>query len=197
MARVNAVVRELTHALLTYSCRNLHQYCTRNKYALIFLVNRPCEPWQNQIFKFVHLLGNWTPSLWPEHLLSLWQRQVWMHRQLLGWRGEECSTQLIRLESCFALTLFSMFVTSPKHPPDIRLYEHSFLLSCFFLHPGVQVEASTQGKSSKQIPKIPCWPLAEFSAFLHLNKWQNLTSVGKSCYAMLSNESISEWLVPK
>lgn len=113
-----------------------------------------------------------------------------MHRQLLGWKGEECSAQPMGLESCFALALFSVFVTSSKHPPYVRLYEQ--FLTVLLLYPGVQVEASIQGKPSKQILKILYWPFAEFSAFLHLNKWQNLTSVGKSCYTMLSNESISK-----
>lgn len=31
--------------------------CARNKYVLISSANRPCEPGQNQTFKFVYLLG--------------------------------------------------------------------------------------------------------------------------------------------
>lgn len=72
----------------------------RNKRALISSVNRPCEAPENQIFEFVHLLGNQTPSLWPKQLLSLWERPDLVHKQVLGWRGGSWPARGLR--SCFA-----------------------------------------------------------------------------------------------
>lgn len=72
-----------------------------------------------------------------------------MHSQVLGGRGEKgpahprgCRAAL----PSWALSACHILQAPTRH----RVPEHSFSLSCFFLHPEVQVEASTRGKPSKQ-----------------------------------------------
>lgn len=172
---------ESSSVLCWHAAAGIHQSCARSKYVLISSVNRPCEPWQNQIFEFVYLLGNQTSSLWPEHLLLLWERQGWVHEQVLGWRREEGPSKPVGPESCFILSVLSILATLSKHSSNTRVSEHSFSLfaSSFTLGCGLKRAPGTSPQNRD--PRNFMLVLCSISVYSRLNKWQNLTSVDKSC----------------
>lgn len=128
----------------------------RNKCALISSVNRPCEASENQIFKFVHLLGNQT-CLWPKQLLSLWERPDLVHKQALGWGGGSWPAHGAALPA---------LATSYQHLPHVQVSKRRFRPSRSSLHPRVRVEARVWGKGSKhRLSKPRVGPRQHFHAW--------------------------------
>lgn len=176
------MVRELIHALLTYSRRNLYQSCARNKHALISLVNRPCEPWQNQILKFVHLLGNWTPcSLTRAPPLPRGEARL---GALVERRGGSWSAHGDGELLCPGYMLGTCHLL--QAPPWYQSAWAQFLTVLPLPSSWGAGWSQHLGQTLKtEIPKISCWPFAAFPVYSCLNKWQILAFMGKNCEATL------------
>lgn len=130
----------------------------RNKYALISLASRACEPGQNQTFKFVCLLGKWAASLWLEHLPSRWERPGWVHSQVLG--GEERRV---------LLTLMGSWCFSSKHPSGAGCLSTASHCPASSFTLRYRLKAAPEANPHN---KIWQWSSAVFQVYLHPNHRQ-------------------------